>query len=116
MIERPFWKQRIEDAWGQTPIVWLSGVRRSGKTTLAESLGTDRVLYVNCDLPVVEDMVRDPELFFRSCERPVIIFDEIHQLRDPSRLLKIGATSSRSCGSLRQDLPHWSPAGNFGIP
>ena len=91
MIERPFWKQRIEDAWSQTPIVWLCGVRRCGKTTLAESLGTDRVLYVNCDLPVVEDMVRDPELFFRSCERPVIIFDEIHQLRDPSRLLKIGA-------------------------
>ncbi len=91
MIERPFWKQRIEDAWGQTPIVWLCGVRRCGKTTLAESLGTDRVLYVNCDLPVVEDMVRDPELFFRSCERPVIVFDEIHQLRDPSRLLKIGA-------------------------
>ena len=91
MIERPFWKQRIEDAWGQAPIVWLCGVRRCGKTTLAESLGTDRVLYVNCDLPVVEDLVRDPELFFRSCERPMIVFDEIHQLRDPSRLLKIGA-------------------------
>jgi predicted AAA+ superfamily ATPase len=36
-------------------------------------------------------MVADPELFYRNCTRPVVVFDEIHQLRDPSRLLKIGA-------------------------
>jgi uncharacterized protein len=91
MIERPFWKQRIEDAWRDAPIVWLFGVRRSGKTTLAESLSPERMIYVNCDLPVVEDMVRDPQLFFRGCSKPVVVFDEIHQLRDPARLLKIGA-------------------------
>ena len=59
MIERPFWLQRIEAAWQEAPIVWLCGVRRSGKTTLARQLGEARVHYVNCDLPVVEDMVRD---------------------------------------------------------
>jgi uncharacterized protein len=91
MIERPFWQQRIQDAWRAAPIAWLCGVRRSGKTTLAESLGADRVLYVNCDLPVVEDMVRDPQMFFRSCTKPIVVFDEIHQLHDPTRLLKIGA-------------------------
>jgi len=91
MIQRPFWLQRIEDAWREAPIAWLCGVRRSGKTTLAESLGADRVLYVNCDLPVVEDMVRDPQMFFRSCTKPVVVFDEVHQLHDPTRLLKIGA-------------------------
>ncbi len=92
MIQRPQWKKRIEDAWKETPIVWLSGVRRSGKTTLAQGLREPKeVLYINCDLPVTEDRVRDPELFFRSCEKPVVVFDEIHQLSDPSRLLKIGA-------------------------
>lgn len=91
MIQRPFWRQRIEQAWGEAPIAWLCGVRRCGKTTLAESLGPERVMYVNCDLPVVEEMVRDPLLFFRSCEKPVLVFDEIHQLNDPTRLLKIGA-------------------------
>ncbi len=92
MIERPSWKQRVQDAWKEAPIVWLSGVRRSGKTTLAHSLGkVDDLLYVNCDLPTTEDRVRDPELFFRSCEMPMVVFDEIHQLRDPSRVLKIGA-------------------------
>ena len=91
MIDRPFWQERIEQAWGEAPIVWLAGVRRSGKTTLAQSLGPARSLYVNCDLPATEDMVRDPVLFFRHCDRPVVVFDEIHQLRDPSRVLKIAA-------------------------
>ena len=57
MIPRPFWLQRIEEAWRQAPIAWLCGVRRCGKTTLAESLGAERTLYLNCDLPTVEDMV-----------------------------------------------------------
>lgn len=92
MIERPHWKKRIEDAWKEAPIAWLSGVRRSGKTTLAQGLRDPKeILYINCDLPVTEDRVRDPELFFRSCEKPVVVFDEIHQLTDPSRLLKVGA-------------------------
>jgi predicted AAA+ superfamily ATPase len=91
MISRPFWQRRIEDAWIEAPIVWLCGVRRSGKTTLAESLGAERILYLNCDLPSVEEMVSDPTLFYRGCSKPVVVFDEIHQLRDPARVLKIGA-------------------------
>jgi predicted AAA+ superfamily ATPase len=46
MMSRPFWQQRIEEAWRETPIVWLAGVRRSGKTTLAESFGGERALYM----------------------------------------------------------------------
>lgn len=91
MIPRPFWQTRLESAWREAPIVWLSGVRRCGKTTLAVSLGAERIQYVNCDLPAVEDMLRDPQFFFRGVERPVIVFDEIHQLRDPARVLKIAA-------------------------
>lgn len=91
MIVRPFWQQRIEQTWRDVPIAWLCGVRRSGKTTLAKSLGSERIHYVNCDLPQVEERVRDPELFYRGLSEPVVVFDEIHQLRDPARLLKIGA-------------------------
>ena len=91
MINRPFWIQRITDSWREAPIVWLCGVRRSGKTTLVQGLDPEQVLFLNCDLPVVESMVADPELFYRSCAKPMIVFDEIHQLRDPSRVLKIGA-------------------------
>ena len=91
MISRPFWLERVEAAWREAPIAWLCGVRRCGKTTLAEAVGQDRSLYLNCDLPSVEDMVRDPQVFFRGCSRPVVVFDEVHQLRDPARVLKIGA-------------------------
>jgi len=70
MIDRPFWRQRIDEAWRQAPIAWLCGVRRCGKTTLAQSLGDARVLYLNCDYPEVEEMVRDPQLFFRGCAKP----------------------------------------------
>ena len=92
MIDRPYWKKRIQEAWKEAPIIWLSGVRRSGKTTLAQSLEKEEgVLYVNCDLPITGERLRDPELFFKSCEKPVVVFDEVHQLSDPSRILKIGA-------------------------
>jgi hypothetical protein len=57
MNSRPFWLKRIENAWREAPIAWLCGVRRSGKTTLAECLGPERTLYLNCDLPTVEDFV-----------------------------------------------------------
>ncbi len=91
MISRPDWERRIAQSWLETPIVWLSGVRRSGKTTLAHRLGGDDAHYINCDLPSVEDRVRDPQLFYESLTKPLVVFDEVHQLRDPARLLKIGA-------------------------
>ncbi|MCL5674590.1 MAG: ATP-binding protein [Candidatus Omnitrophica bacterium] len=91
MIERPFWVQLIEKGWKETPIVWLAGVRRSGKTTLAKSFGSDKILYINCDLPATADRVSNPEFFYRNCDKPIVVFDEVHQLKDPSLLLKIGA-------------------------
>lgn len=91
MIDRPFWIDRIEESWKEAPIVWLAGVRRIGKTTLVQGFGADRALYVNCDLPSSSAMVADPELFYRNCDRPVVIFDEVHRLPDPSIVLKIGS-------------------------
>ena len=71
-------------------MVWLSGVRRVGKTTLARMLPD--ALYLNCDLPSVRRRLADPELFLRG-QPPgaTIVLDEIHRLADPSLLLKIAA-------------------------
>ena len=91
MVDRPHWRARIETAWKQASIAWLAGVRRSGKTTLAEAVAGPDAVFINCDLPRSEDRLADPERFFRECRGRVVVFDEIHQLRDPSRLLKIGA-------------------------
>ena len=90
MIERPFWIQRIQHAWEKQPIVWLSGVRRAGKTTLAQMF--PKAVYQNCDLPSVVRRLFDPESFYDSLDKGAnVIFDEIHRLEDPSRLLKIAA-------------------------
>jgi predicted AAA+ superfamily ATPase len=89
MIDRPFWTERLAAGWKQASIVWLTGPRRVGKTVLAQSLNDAE--FLNCDLPGVAERLRDPEGFYRSVKKRLVVFDEIHQLPDPSRLLKIGA-------------------------
>lgn len=89
MIDRPIWRALLAQAWQHAPVAWLSGVRRVGKTTLAQALPD--TLYLNCDLPSVASRVQDAEAFFASVTAPMVVFDEVHQLADPSRLLKIGA-------------------------
>ena len=90
MIGRPLWLARIHEAWSRRPIVWLSGVRRVGKTTLARMLPS--AVHVNCDLPASARAVSDPELFLGGqTSQATIVFDEVHRLPDPSLLLKIAA-------------------------
>lgn len=89
MFPRTLWTERLHAAWRQAPIVWLTGPRRVGKTVLARSLPDTE--FLDCDLPSVAERTRDPESFYRSLRGRVVIFDEVHQLPDPSRLLKIGA-------------------------
>ena len=90
MYKRPFWIQRIEQAWKKRSVVWLSGVRRVGKTTLARMLPD--TVYLNCDLPSVCRRLTDPESFYDGLEkRATVVFDEVHRLEEPSRLLKIAA-------------------------
>lgn len=89
---RPFWMEKIKRAWSKRPIVWLSGVRRVGKTTLVKMFKEAK--YLNCDLPSVERRLVDPESFYDSlAPNSIVIFDEVHQLDDPSRLLKIAANA-----------------------
>ena len=89
MIDRPVWNDRLAAGWKQAPIVWLTGPRRVGKTVLAQGLPGGE--FLNCDLPSVAERLRDPESFYRSVKKSFVVFDEVHQLPDPSRLLKIGA-------------------------
>ncbi len=89
MIPREFWKTQIVKAWEKAPIVWLTGVRRVGKTTLTKEIGD--AVYLNCDLPSVVQQLQEIEQFYSSLAVKKIILDEIHQLPDPSKLLKIAA-------------------------
>jgi uncharacterized protein len=96
-ISRPFWEARLAASWRAAPVAWLSGVRRSGKTTIARSLPDAR--FLNCDLPSVQRELDDPESFYAglaSSDTGTVVLDEVHRLRDPSLVLKIGADAFRN--------------------
>lgn len=89
MVKRPFWQKRIEDSWQRKSIVWLTGVRRVGKTTLCQSLKD--VEYFDCELPRVRRLMEDAETFLEDKKGKRIVLDEIHRLSNPTELLKIAA-------------------------
>ena len=89
MKYRAYWVQRIEEAWQTRSVIWLSGVRRVGKTVLCQSLAD--VEYFDCELPSTRRQFEDPESFLESMTGCRLVLDEIHRLSQPSQLLKIAA-------------------------
>ncbi len=89
MYARTFWQQRLLSAWERKSVVWLTGVRRVGKTSLCQSLPD--VEYFDCELPRTRREMEDPEAFLQRLEGRRVVLDEIHRLSNPSELLKIAA-------------------------
>jgi hypothetical protein len=89
MVRRRHWLQAIHDAWSRRSVVWLMGVRRAGKTVLAQSLPGCR--YYDCELPSVRRLLEDPEDFWSEHRAATVVLDEIHRLPNPSEVLKIAA-------------------------
>lgn len=89
MVIRHYWHKRLEQEWSRRSVVWLRGVRRAGKTSLARSLS--EVEYLDCELPRVRRSLEDPEAFLEGMRGRRVVLDEVHRLPDPSELLKIAA-------------------------
>ncbi len=89
MNERKFWVDKIEELWSRRSVVWLSGVRRAGKTFLCRNLPDIR--YFDCELASTRRVLEDPESFLDGIGKGRIVLDEIHRLQNPSELLKIAA-------------------------
>jgi len=89
MVTRSYWLNRLEQAWQRHSVVWLSGVRRAGKTVLCQGLSA--VEYFDCELPRVRALMEDPEAFWQGLRGKLVALDEVHRLRNPSELLKIAA-------------------------
>lgn len=89
MIKRKYWLKKIEALWKERSVVWLSGVRRAGKTVLSQSL--PQIEYFDCELPSVRGLMADPEKFLSDRRGSRIVLDEIHRLDNPSEILKIAA-------------------------
>jgi hypothetical protein len=90
-MNRRFWQAELESALAARSVVWLAGVRRAGKTTLARSLPKAR--YFDCELARVRRSLEEPEAFLTREARGegVVVLDEIHRLPNPSEVLKIAA-------------------------
>jgi hypothetical protein len=89
MVIREFWRSRLEAAWRRKNVVWLAGVRRAGKTVLAQSLRD--VEFLECESPQDRRRLEDPDAFLASVHGKRIVLDEIHRLPNPSELLKLAA-------------------------
>ncbi|HMO52831.1 MAG TPA: ATP-binding protein [Kiritimatiellia bacterium] len=89
MVNRTLWIEKIEKSWQERSILWLTGVRRVGKTTLARSLADCE--YMDCELPRIRRQLEDPEGFLKSFGSGRLILDEVHRLDNPSEFLKIAA-------------------------
>ncbi len=89
MVIREFWRRRLLQLWEHRSILWLRGVRRTGKTWLSQSI--EGVEYFDCELPRVRRAMEDPEAFLNGLRGKRIVLDEIHRLAQPSELLKIAA-------------------------
>lgn len=111
MVNRAYWQTQVAEAWEERPVVWLTGVRRVGKTTLCSSLKD--VAFHDCELPRVRHQIEeDPEGFLAQVSTSHLVLDEVHRIGNPSELLKIAAdhfpklrvlaTGSSTLGASRQ--------------
>src|SRR5262245_59151534 len=89
MVKRQFWLSQVEAAWQHRSVVWLSGGRRVGKTSLCQSLPKSE--YFDCDLPRVRRLLEDPQQFLDERGTRRVVLDEVHRLDNPSAVLKIAA-------------------------
>lgn len=89
LVRRVFWHGRIETAWRHRSVVWLMGVRRVGKSVLAQTLPD--VEYYDCELPRVRRLLEDSQAFWGEHRGKRIVLDEVHRLPNPSEVLKIAA-------------------------
>jgi predicted AAA+ superfamily ATPase len=89
VVQRRYWLKKIEESWTGRSILWLSGVRRVGKTCLCKSLLES--VYFDCELPRTRRMMEDPESFWEDLRGKTVVLDEIHRLPNPSEFLKIAA-------------------------
>jgi uncharacterized protein len=85
---RKDWLETLDRYWRRS-VLWLSGVRRVGKTCLCQEIPDAE--YFDCELPRVRRQMVDPQGFLDELRGKRIILDEIHRLENPSEFLKIAA-------------------------
>jgi predicted AAA+ superfamily ATPase len=95
MLERPMYKSIWEQLSGDKHMLFLSGPRQSGKTTLGKMIaeGYANKLYFNWDVPRNKSRLVNNPFFFEELPRkddspPLVLLDEIHKYRQWKNYLK----------------------------
>ncbi len=95
MIERDMYVRIWEELSAEKSMVFLSGPRQAGKTTLSKIIARSfaNKLYLNWDIAEHRALFFENPSFFEGVERkddsvPLIILDEIHKFRDWKNYLK----------------------------
>ncbi|MBX2896742.1 MAG: ATP-binding protein [Cyclobacteriaceae bacterium] len=83
MIHRQLFSQ-LQVQIRRFPVIGIVGPRQVGKTTLVKSLlnSSEKVIYLDLELPSDQAILRNPELFFRENMDKTIILDEIQLTPD----------------------------------
>ena len=83
----------------QFPVVFLTGPRQTGKTTLLRHLAGSERRYATLDDPAVRELARrDPRLFFQRFPPPVLL-DEVQYAPELLEIIKLLADEGAPAGS-----------------
>jgi hypothetical protein len=88
MFYRTHWVRRIEETWERKPLVWLTGARGTGKSTLLQ--GLPDCAYYDCDQAEALQWMEDPAEFFKGQTAPRVALDNLENLPDPGDVLQKG--------------------------
>jgi uncharacterized protein len=95
MKPRPLYMRIWRELAAEKPMVFMSGPRQTGKTTLAQMISEEYInrLYFNWDNPQDRTRLIENPFFFQEIERrngssPLVVFDEIHKYKDWKNYLK----------------------------
>lgn len=95
MIPRPFYVTLWDELSAEKQMVFLSGPRQVGKTTLVRQIAKSfkNNVYVNWDVPDhKKQILKDPAFFERANRHdgsmPLVIYDEIHKYKKWKNYLK----------------------------
>lgn len=89
----------VQRASAEFPVLWITGARQTGKTTLLRHLAGRARTYVSLDDPALRQLARsDPRLFLQRHPPPVLI-DEIQYAPELLPLVKIAVDAGAGQGA-----------------
>ena len=91
---RSYWLQHIFSTWKKSSVIWLSGVRHVGKSSLSTMI--PGVVHVDCNLPDHRGSLTEPEPFFKNLPKGTAVLDEFHRLLFPEKFLREGLKTGKS--------------------